>query len=543
MYAPNPADIQTELEHILSSKTFKKSTVLSNFLRYIVTETLQEKAHELKEYTIAVKGFGKPADFNPQFDAMIRINAGRLRRLLVEYYKEEGKDDPVNISMTSGSYVPAFSDRGKVKETVHETESDVSKKNRPLNTVAVLPFRNLSGSSENDFLIDGFCEQLSSDLGQFQEIKVIAYYSSSKFRETKLDIKQVGRELNTSHLITGSIYRDSTHLRVSIQLINAITGVQLWTQTYERDIQSSFVYDIFDDILKQIVPIFSGYYGLIVRSNSLSTQLDPSISQETMDAVFWFYHYEIRITEDIFQMAKMKIEKSLQVDPNYALAWALLAHLYVDSESLAYKTTGNPLEEADKCIERALQLDRNCQHAWLSLSWMQAYMREKNKAIKSLERCLSINPKASYFFAGACWMYAILSEYDKSMEFYQKAIELNPYCPWWLNMAPIFAQFHSGNYEGVLEYASRINLPGYFKVAIYRISALGHLGRMENMPEMINNFQMEFPGKARDACKIFKEMLFDESVADLIIEGLRKAGMPVDDSPPIQIPKKVRKVG
>ena len=543
MQEPNLTEVQKELEHILCSKTFKKSAVLSNFLRYVVTETIHEKANELKEYTIAVKGLGKPPDFNPQIDAMIRINAGRLRRLLEEYYEEEGKEDSVIISMTRGSYVPAFSDRGKIKKTVHEAQSAVIKKNTPLNTVAVLPFRNLSGSPDNDFLIDGFCEQLSSDLGQFQEIKVIAYYSSSKFRETKLDIRQLGRELNTSHLIAGSIYRDSTHLRVSIQLVNAITGVQLWTQTYERDVQSSFVYDIFDDILKQVVPIFSGYYGLIVRSNSLSTQLDPSISQETMDAVFWFYHYEIRITEDIFRVAKMKIEKSLQVDPNYALAWALLAHLYVDSESLAYKTVSNPLEEADKCIERALQLDRDCQHAWLSLSWMQAYRREKNKAIKSLERCLSINPRASYFFAGACWMYAILSEYDKSMEFYQKAIELNPYCPWWLNMAPIFAQFHSANYEGVLEYASRINLPGYFKTGIYRISALGHLGRLEKMPEMINNFQMEFPGKAQEACKIFKEMLFDESVADRIIEGLRKAGMLVDASPTIQIPKKVRKVG
>ena len=372
---------------------------------------------------------------------------------------------------------------------------------------------------------------------------MIAYYSTSQFRDTRPDLRQVGRELNTSHLITGSIYRDSTRLRVSIQLNNAITGVQLWTQTYERDIQSSFVYDIFDDILKQVVPIFSGYYGLIVRSNSLSTQLDPSISQETMDAVFWFYHYEIRITEDIFQMAKMKIEKSLQVDPNYALAWALLAHLYVDSESLGYKTESNPMEEADKCIEKALQLDRDCQHAWLSRSWMQAFLREKDKALKSLERCLSINPRASYFFAGACWMYAILSEYDKSMEFYQKTIELNPYCPWWLNMAPIFAQFHSGNYEGVLEYASRINLPGYFKSGIYKISALGHLGRLEKMPEMISNFEMEFPGKAQEACDIFKQSLFDESVADRIIEGLQKAGMQVYASSPIQIPKKIRKVG
>jgi TolB-like protein len=83
-------------------------------------------------------------------------------------------------------------------------------------------------------MVDGFCEQLSSDLAQFPEIAVIAYFSTSKFREERPDIRNVGKELSTSHLITGSIYREKKHLRISIQLVNAITGTQLWTQTYER---------------------------------------------------------------------------------------------------------------------------------------------------------------------------------------------------------------------------------------------------------------------------------------------------------------------
>jgi adenylate cyclase len=527
MHAPSLTDIQTELEHILSSKAFKKSAVLSNFLRYIVTETMQEKGHELKEYNIAVKGLGKPSDFNPQIDAMIRINAGRLRRLLLEYYEEEGEDDCTSISMTRGSYMPVFANREKKDKTVHKTNDALSQNSVHVNTVAVIPFRNLSGSSENDFLIDGFCEQLSSDLGQFQEIKVIAYYSASKFREPKLDIRQVGRELNTSHLITGSIYRDSTHLRVSIQLNNAISGVQLWTQSYERDIQSSYLYSIFDDILKQVVQIFSGYYGLIVRSNLLSTQLAPSLSNETIDAMFWFYHYDKRETEENFQMAITKIKKSLELDPNYALAWALLAHLYIDGVNLGYHSVNNPLEEGDKCIERALQLDHDCQHAWLSLSFLHLMRREKNKSIKSIERCLSINKRSSYFLTGACFVYGVLGEYDQCMEFFQQTIDLNPYYPWWLNLGPVFTYFYSGNYEEALEFANRIHVPGIFWNDIFRIAALGQLGRTENLQEMVNKFQIQFPGIAPEACSIFKQMLFDELVYDRIIEGLQKAGLPV----------------
>ena len=217
-------------------------------------------------------------------------------------------------------------------------------------------------------MIDGFCEQLSSDLAQFPEIAVIAYFSTSKFRAERPDIREAGRELNASHFITGSIYRDKKHLRISMQLINAITGEQLWTQTFERAITSTYLYEIFDDIIKQVAPKLTGYYGLINRNSSISTQLTPLAHPDIIDAVFWYYHYQIRYTEEIFQIARNRIENALQQNPNYALGWAVLAQLYIDGEALRYVTIDNPLQEAHKCIERALQLDNDCQHAYLSLS-------------------------------------------------------------------------------------------------------------------------------------------------------------------------------
>ena len=82
--------VRTELERILSSKIFKQSYILSNFLRYVVIETIEDHSNEIKEYSIAVKALGKPEDFNPQLDAVVRIHAGRLRRSLHLYYSEEG---------------------------------------------------------------------------------------------------------------------------------------------------------------------------------------------------------------------------------------------------------------------------------------------------------------------------------------------------------------------------------------------------------------------------------------------------------------------
>jgi TolB-like protein len=505
MSAPELLAVKTELERILSSKVFKKAIVLSNFLRYVVTETIGAKVYEIKEYSIAVNALSKPADFNPQIDAVIRIHAGRLRRSLHEYYNGEGKNDPLVISLKKGSYVPEFTVMDNINALSIPPPIDSTPVNASVSRVAVLPFKNLSGLQQNDFVVDGFCEQLSSDLAQFPEIAVIAYFSTSKFKGEKPDIRNVGKELNTSHLITGSIYRDKKHLRISMQLVNAITGSQLWTQTYDRAIQSDYLYEIFDDIIKQVVPKLVGYHGLISRNVAFSTQLDPLLDQDTIDAVFWYYHYQISYTEDVFQIARQRIEKAVQQNPNYALAWAVLAQLYVDGIAYSYTNVCDPLQEADRCVQKALQLDPNCQHAYLSLTWMYIFLRDKSSAAESLERCITINPRSPFFLGAASFLFSLLSEYNKSMEYFRQSNILNPYYPWWVNLGPVFTHFHNGNYNEALQFANRIHISAVFWNPVFKIAALSQLSRIKEASELANKFQIQFPGKAEAACMILKK--------------------------------------
>lgn len=526
MQAPELLDIEIELERILSSKVFRKTTVLSNFLRYVVIETLEGRVNEIKEYSIAVKALGKPADFNPQIDAVIRIHAGRLRRNLTEYYHEEGIDDPVLISLKKGSYIPEFGAMDRANGQPISTPVPPAHDNVPTNRVAVLPFKNLSGLPENDFMVDGFCEQLSSDLAQFHEITVISYFSTSKFREEKADIRKVGKELNASHLITGSIYRDKKHLRISMQLVNVITGAQLWTQTYDRAIKFDYLYEIFDDIIKQVVPKLTGYYGVINRSSTLSTQLDPSIGQDTIDAVFWYHHYQMHYTEEVFRITLGKLEKAVQQNPDYALAWAMLAELYLDGDTLCCETVSDPVGEANKCVHKALQLDPDCQHAYLSLGWMHIFQKDKRGTVKALERGMLINPTSSFFLGVAAFLFSLLGDYDKSTDYFNQSVILNPYYAWWVNLGPVFTHVSYSNYVEALEFANRINIPGVFWDSVIKIAVLGQLSRPE-AAELAAEFETKFPGKAEVTCSILKAILFDEIVHDRIKEGLNKAGLSV----------------
>jgi hypothetical protein len=102
------AIIRAGLDRVLVSDAFRAAPQLSAFLSFIVERTVEGRAAELKGYTIAVEGLGRPADFNPQLDPIVRVEAGRLRRALAQYYAGDGRDDPVQISMPVGGYVPVF---------------------------------------------------------------------------------------------------------------------------------------------------------------------------------------------------------------------------------------------------------------------------------------------------------------------------------------------------------------------------------------------------------------------------------------------------
>ena len=527
MFPIESMSVKSALESILASKNFKQSQVLSNFLRYVVTETLEGKSNEIKEYSIAVKALGKPGDFNPQLDALIRIHAGRLRRSMDEYYHSEGANDTVIISLEKGSYIPVFFINDKKNKSNGNTYSSNAKNKELQNTVAVLPFKNISGNAGFDFMVDGFCEQLSSDLAQFQELSVVSYFSSSRSQYREKDISLLPKELNASYFITGSIYRDKKHLRVAVQLSGAESGFQLWTHTYEYSLQTAYYYEIFDDIIKQVIARVGGYQGAINRNTAPSLQTASLKDLQTADAVFWFYHYHITYTtEEVFQLARMHLEKAVESNPGNALPWAVLAELYIDGEMYGFKNVNDPLQEAERCVRKSLQINPDCQHAHMSLGWLYVVShRDKDRAFKSFEYCLSINPKSAFFLGAISFGMACVGEYDKSISLYEQSIILNPFMPWWFNVGPVFAHFYNGNYERALEFANHINVPLLFWDPIFKISALGQLLRIEEASAMADKFQRSFPGVADMVPFSLRAMIFDDTTYNNILEGLNKAGL------------------
>jgi len=136
-----PEQIKEQVSRILKSPEFKRSKILTDFLKYVVRETIEGNENNLKEYVIATEVLNKSSDFNPQLDAVVRIHARRLRNLLESYYLEAGKNDSVKISIPKGRYIPVFESNSNTNIVAAEAIMDAGDLQiESISTIAVLPF-------------------------------------------------------------------------------------------------------------------------------------------------------------------------------------------------------------------------------------------------------------------------------------------------------------------------------------------------------------------------------------------------------------------
>ena len=266
--------IQAELEKILESQAFTNAERLSRFLRFTVEQALQGRGDQVKEYLLGLEVFDRNQSYDPRIDPIVRVEAGRLRSKLGEYYESEGRNDPVVIQYRKGSYVPAFQKRespatglgsgrsvrglrngwkvimlfvtlGLAGLTLfwvtHRSELGPSSQGSTQGagtvlSIAVLPFESLSDNREQEYFADGMTETLIAELSKVKEIRVVSRNSVMRYKGTRQPLPEIVRDLNVDLIVAGSVTSSGKRVRVIAHLINASTDRKLWAETYERDL-------------------------------------------------------------------------------------------------------------------------------------------------------------------------------------------------------------------------------------------------------------------------------------------------------------------
>lgn len=414
------SQIQASIERLLASSAFKSAVRSQRFLQYVTTETLAGRADKLKGYVIGVEVFDKNASsFDPGVDAIVRVEATRLRAKLREYYENEGHEEPIRIDLPKGSYQVhiRWVDSSL---SIHDVRTLVAVKDKP--SLVVLPFSNMSSDAEQEYFADGFTDCLITELSHISGLLVISRQSAFVYKNQHKRAEIIGQELGVEYLLEGSIQRAGQRIRINAQLINTVSGEHIWAERYDRELQDIFALQ--DDVIRHIVS------ALQVKLPCKSTESivhEGTRSVEAHDAFLrgleYFWGYNPATTEK----AKHHFEACISLDPYYAEAHAWLARSLVFQWVFLWDPQDETLECALTHARTAIALASRSSNAHAVYAWVQCWRREGEDALAAARHAVALdsNNADAHMFLGMILM--AMNRADEALQVMEICIRLNPH--------------------------------------------------------------------------------------------------------------------
>ena len=257
----SPKAIRNQMKKIFAHPEFAYSDRLKAFLQFIIEETLAGRTDQLKEFTIGLEVFGRKS-FDPQNDTIVRVMAGNLRRRLKQFYLTDGRHDPIFLEIPKGSYIPTF--RGNISTfqaqngngnstTGQDPEHGLISLLPSKPSIAVLPLTNIDQKPTQESLCDGLTEEIGTRLVQIPELFVLGRTTTIQYKGQAVDINKLSRELGIQYVLTGSLRKAGAIVRVTVQLVDATSGGQLWADKYDRTWNTRNLFKTQDEVAKKIV--------------------------------------------------------------------------------------------------------------------------------------------------------------------------------------------------------------------------------------------------------------------------------------------------
>lgn len=522
----DPNQIKEQVLRIVKSPEFKRSKILSDFLKYVVRETLEGKGENLKEYVIATDVLNKSSDFNPQLDAVVRIHAGRLRNLLDKYYLEAGNNDPLKISIPKGRYVPLF-EYNKIENSdakaVNQELADLQLETLP--TVAVLPFDCLRDKSGSEVVCSVMARDLTIGLSYFDELKVISNHAATYAKENLSSWKDIVSHLGADYIITGACLRDEKNIKVNVELHQNEENQVIWAETLIVENFGDSELKSYQIVVKKVLAKVCGFLGMIYRSK-LNHHIPKDYS--TLYAIYWHNKFHQGYSYDAFQEAADAIDKALSINPDVSILNAFKAELLLNLCAMDIEGDMNFFRDGSNLVNRAVSLDQNNQHAWQVMAWSKLLAKNKIEYDHAAEKCLAINPYNSHFLGSIGFGHQCAGHYEKGLELMLEAIDMSPYYPWQINLGLCLYHLHQENFEEAHYWSMLIKRPGLLWDPMLQVSALGLKNQAEEASYLIDDLFKLSPAFKERATFIIGRFILDQDLQDIILRGLTMAGIKID---------------
>jgi len=295
-------------------------------------------------------------------------------------------------------------------------------------SIAVLPFVNMSEDPKQEFLCDGITDEIITALAKVPRMVVIARNSTFTYKGKPVKVKQVSEELGVRYVLEGGLQRSGDRIRITVQLIDALTGEHLWAERYERDLKDLFALQ--DEIT---IKILEGVQVKLTQGGQVWSSDKYYRGKQGLDCYLKLMEatgYSERVNIENNNLARRRIEEAIAMCPENPMGYLSLG--WVTYRDYTLGNTKSPQETLEKAIElaqKALAMDDSISNAHSLLCSLYTYKREYDRAIAEGERGVALNPggTSELLNYAVCLRYA--GRRGEAIQLFQKAIRLNPFNP------------------------------------------------------------------------------------------------------------------
>ncbi len=448
-----------QLARILRSETFQHADRLKHFLTFVVTEAISGRQTDLKEYVIGVQVFRKEETFDPRTDPIVRVQARRLRAKLVQYYREEGRTDPITIELPKGGYAAVF----KPRERPVLLKRSIGTVFVTRNTIRVLALADRSASRDLGYFCDAVRDEIVHRLTQLPALRVLTAEGPDG-HEDKDDPAR-----SAAVILGGSVRPSGDRLRVTVHLIDSASGVYVWSESVDVDRTDAFSAQdgVAEAVIRRVEPELRGD-----RRMGGITQPAENLAAKNL-CLQGRYHLNQR-TEGGLRKAADFFEKALIEGAHYAPAHSGLADAYGLLTHYGVLAPADVWTKAASHAASAVALDGHSAEAHTSLAHVKATQDwDWAGAEVEFRRAISLNPgyaTARHWYANSC--LAPLGRLDEALSEIATAQALDP-------VSSIIARdlavihFYRRDFEAALEQCDHtIELNPHFAPAYWTLGVI-----------------------------------------------------------------------
>ena len=393
-------------------------------------------------------------------------------------------------------------------------------------SIAVLPFTNMSGDPKEEYFCDGITDQIITTLSMIPRLFVIARNSTFVYKGKAVKVNKVAEEMGVRYVLEGSVQRSKDRMRILVQLIDAIKGIHLWSERYDRDLKDLF--SLQDEIARQIMTALQ----VKLTEGEYASGIAGSTSNLKALECFWraeehFFHF----AKEDNAAARQWAQKAVELDPKFAGAWALMGWTY--TFEFGFGWSKSPLQSMERALEsaqKAIGLNDSCAKAYALMGHINLLNRRFDESIENGERAVRINPNDPMMLSILATIMQFNGKFEESIALAKKSMRLSPYYPPHLLIPLSSSCFLAGHHEEALA-ASELMLArankGEFSPLLAHIAlAKAYIGLGQNQKARAHAEEVLKinPNYSLDNSR--KRNLYrDPAHLETEIDALRKAGL------------------